>query len=68
MLTKDFVKEKTADLGKEYPDFMVEHFAECKAWADASERMAAGHKVKEEKITAQQLIMPIHYHFEELCI
>ncbi len=50
MLTKDLIKEKFADLEKEYVDYMVEHFAEWKKWADASQRMADGEVVKEEEI------------------
>jgi len=50
MLTKDLIKKNCADLEKEYVDYMVEHFAEWKKWADASQRMADGEEVKEEEI------------------
>jgi len=50
MITKDETKEKLADLEKEYVGFMVKHFAEWKKWADASQRMLDGEKVKEDEI------------------
>lgn len=50
MITKDLVKEKTADLEKEYFDFMVKHFGEWKVWANVSQKMADGEKVKDEEV------------------
>ena len=50
MITKDETKEKITDLEKEYVGFMVKHFAEWKKWADASQRMLDGEKVKEDEI------------------
>jgi len=50
MITKETIKEKVADLEKEYVDFMVSHFAEWETWAQASQRMADGEEVKEEEI------------------
>ena len=50
MITQDETKEKLADLEKEYVGFMVKHFAEWKKWADASQRMLDGEKVKEDEI------------------
>jgi hypothetical protein len=50
MLTKEMIKEKVADLEKEYVDFMVGHFAEWEVWAQASQRMVDGEEVKEEEI------------------
>ena len=50
MITKDETKEKLADLEKEYVGFMVKHFAEWKKWADASQKMLEGEKVKEDEI------------------
>jgi hypothetical protein len=50
MLTKDLIKEKLADLEKEYVGFMMKHFAGWELWAKASQRMADGEQVKEEEI------------------
>ncbi len=50
MITQDETKEKLADLEKEYVGFMVKHFAEWKKWADASQRMLDGERVKEDEI------------------
>lgn len=50
MLTNKLIREKVADLEKEYVDFMVSHFAEWETWAKASQRMADGEKVTEEEI------------------
>ena len=50
MITKEMIKEKVADLEKEYVDFMVEHFSEWKLWAQASQKMYDGEKVTEDEI------------------
>ena len=50
MITVEMIKEKVADLEKEYVDFMVSHFADWKVWAEASQRMADGKEVREDEI------------------
>jgi hypothetical protein len=50
MITKEMIKEKVADLEKEYVDFMVDHFSEWDLWAQASQKMYDGEKVTEDEI------------------
>ena len=50
MLTKEMIKEKVADLEKEYVDFMVDHFSEWERWAEISQKMFDGEKVTEDEV------------------
>ena len=50
MLTKEIIKEKTADLAKEYTDFLVHDFGEFDKFAAGAQRLADGEKVSMEEI------------------
>jgi hypothetical protein len=52
MISEESIKEKLADLEREYVDFSVREFAHWEPWAMASQRMADGEDVKEEEIPA----------------
>ena len=56
MLTQEMIKEKVADLEKEYVDFMVSHFAEWDIWAQASQKMYDGKEVTEDEIDKSPLL------------
>jgi len=45
MLTKDLVKEKLADVEKQYVEFMLKNLRDWRVWAEASNRMAEGQEV-----------------------
>ncbi len=50
MLTKDIIMAELSDLEQEYRSFMVEHFADWRLWAEASQRMSDGEQVQEAEI------------------
>ncbi len=50
MLTEDLIKEKLADLQKEYLDFLLENVSEWQGFEEALQRMADGEEVPVDEI------------------